>query len=331
MAVVLILFSTESYFDNNCARIAILLITVSIAFFFPQGNYFLPLLVYAMFETRWELLSLSVAIPLIPFLMHNETPNRIIIPLFILLAIFLKRRTFNYRKRLDEYHRLRDEIAEKQLVLEELNHNLLEKQDYEIHVATLRERNRIARELHDSIGHVLTSALLQTGAIRTVVTNEDAKLQLHTLQNSLSSGMEQVRSSIHDLHEDSIDLHEEILEITSNFRFCPVEVLYNINQTPAKPYRYALLAIIKEALSNAAKHTNATEIRITLIEHPVIYQMTIRDNGSLMQKEQLINVQKTEGMGLQGIKKRVDSLNGHCVFRFSKGFEIFVSLPKEET
>ena len=47
-------------------------------------------------------------------------------------------------------------------MLTQKNKDLLEKQDYEIHVATLKERNRIAREIHDNVGHMLSRSLLQS-------------------------------------------------------------------------------------------------------------------------------------------------------------------------
>ena len=50
--------------------------------------------------------------------------------------------------------KLRDDSTEKNLLLEEKNHMLVEKQNYEIYTATLKERNRIAREIHDNVGHL---------------------------------------------------------------------------------------------------------------------------------------------------------------------------------
>lgn len=330
LIVALILSSFESYFDTDPVRLLVLVVVVIASMFFPEYTFFLPLFVYPLFRTRFDLFSLIVAIPLILFILQQESTTWFILSLMILLAFFLKIRTSNYEKRLTEYLSLRDEIAEKKLSLESANRDLLEKQDYEIHVATLNERNRIARELHDSIGHVLTSALLQTGAIQTLVQDKEIKEQLDTLQKSLSSGMEQVRTSIHNLHEDSFDLHAELNNMIKDYRFCPVFLTYNLSQTPEKNLRYAILSIVKEALSNVARHSNATEIHISVIEHPAIYQLMIRDNGSVLKGDRAFDPRPADGMGLPGIIKRVETLEGHCVFRVSNGFEVFVSLPKEK-
>ena len=62
--------------------------------------------------------------------------------------------------RLDEkFRRTRDDSVEKNLLLREKNQSILEKQDYEIYTATLRERNRIAREIHDNVGHMLSRSI----------------------------------------------------------------------------------------------------------------------------------------------------------------------------
>ena len=57
----------------------------------------------------------------------------------------------------------RDDLQERTLLLEAKNRGLLERQDYEVQVATLAERARIAREIHDNVGHQLTRAKLQSG------------------------------------------------------------------------------------------------------------------------------------------------------------------------
>lgn len=77
-----------------------------------------------------------------------------------------------------EMIRLRDTSTELNLVLQEKNKNLMEKQDYEIYLATLRERNRIAREIHDNVGHMLSRSILQMGALITIHKEEPLHGQL---------------------------------------------------------------------------------------------------------------------------------------------------------
>ena len=68
-----------------------------------------------------------------------------------------------------EYRKTRDDSKERNLLLHEKNRSLIEKQDYEIYTATLQERNRIAREIHDNVGHLLFKMHPYSGR------NEDCK------------------------------------------------------------------------------------------------------------------------------------------------------------
>ena len=84
---------------------------------------------------------------------------------------------------IDKSRRYRDDSTEINLLLKEKNKNLLINQNYEINNATLTERNRIAREIHDNVGHMLSRAIMITGAIKVVNKNENLTTQLITLKN----------------------------------------------------------------------------------------------------------------------------------------------------
>lgn len=90
------------------------------------------------------------------------------------------------------------------------NKALAEKQNSEIYAATLRERNRIAREIHDNVGHVLSRTILLTGAARAINKDQNLDSLLKGLDNSLNSAMDSIRSSVHDLHDDAVNLQETI-------------------------------------------------------------------------------------------------------------------------
>ena len=92
-----------------------------------------------------------------------------------------------------EYRKTRDDSKERNLLLHEKNRSLIEKQDYEIYTATLQERNRIAREIHDNVGHLLSRCILIVGAMKIV--NEDEKLSssIEQLEESLNTAMTSVR------------------------------------------------------------------------------------------------------------------------------------------
>ena len=139
--------------------------------------------------------------------------------------------------------------------------------------------------------------------------------------------MDEVRSSIHDLHDDSISLYDEAKLQIDHFVFCEIQFRYTMESTPTKKIRYAFLSILKEGLANIARHSNATSVTVLMIEHPALYQLVIRDNGT--SGKDFVE-SKEDGMGLPGIRTRIESLGGNVAFKSQNGFEIFASVPKEE-
>ena len=222
-----------------------------------------------------------------------------------------------------EYVTLRDSTKEFSLQLERKNKELMEKQDYEIHLATLGERNRIARDIHDSVGHLLSNSILQTGALIATCADDGLRERLATLNKTLVTGMETVRSSIHDLYDESVDLYAEIKTLCDGFDFCAVTLEYDMDSNPDKNVKYTLIAVVKEALSNIIRHSDASLVAVAVREHPALYQLVVRDNGSKKSDT-------GEGLGLNNIAQRVESLGGLSNIGYDNGFTVFVSIPKTQ-
>ncbi|MFA9399110.1 MAG: sensor histidine kinase [Clostridiaceae bacterium] len=217
---------------------------------------------------------------------------------------------------------MEDDSKEISMQLEITNKILIEKQDYEIKLARLNERNRIARDIHDNVGHMLSRSILQIGALLATNKDEPTKENLKLIKNTLSEAMDSIRNSVHDLHEESIDLESEIKTLIKNFSFCSVELNYDIEFSLEKDLKYCFLSITKEALSNIIKHSNATKASILIREHPGFYQFIIEDNGSYA------SYYTKNGIGLKNINDRVTSFNGYVNINCDKGFKLFISIPK---
>lgn len=117
----------------------------------------------------------------------------------------------------EAYIHLKDSSTELRLVMQKRQQELMEKQDYEIHLATLQERNRIAREIHDNVGHMLSRAILQMGALQTIHQEEPLHGQLLQINDTLGEAMNSIRESVHDLHNESLDLRQALLDICREF------------------------------------------------------------------------------------------------------------------
>lgn len=209
------------------------------------------------------------------------------------------------------------------------------KQDYEIYAATLKERNRIAREIHDNVGHLLSRSILITGAAKAINASDALSPVLNDLDHSLNQAMTSIRTSVHDLHDESLNLKEAAESLTSDFTFCPVTLNYDMGFEVPREIKYCFISIVKEALSNVARHSNATLVQITMREHPALYQLCIEDNGTLEEglsfsennREALFS---SRGIGLSNMNDRLKILNGNLQITIQKGFRLFITIPKEQ-
>lgn len=257
----------------------------------------------------------------------------------LVAAVVLGRRTGRMEQLENEKIRLRDTSTELNLVLWEKNKSLMEKQDYEIYLATLRERNRIAREIHDNVGHMLSRSILQVGALGTVHKEEPLHGQLTSVNDTLNQAMNSIRESVHDLHDDAIDLHQAVMEATRTMNE-NYQVTIDYDMTPEVPrnVKYCFITTVKEALSNVVKHSNADRVLVILREHPGFYQLTVEDNGTIAgnrkpetgadgyQRE----LEKGGGIGISNMRERVEALHGTFRIHRENGFQVFISIPKNK-
>lgn len=240
---------------------------------------------------------------------------------------------------------IRDDGQEKNLLLTEKNRYLLDKQDYEVYVATLRERNRIAREIHDNVGHIITRSILQMGALMTINKNEPIFDQLSSVKDNLDMAMNNMRESVHDLHDESIDLEQTLRELASGLDESSIFRLdYDVTSRIDRRYKYAIIGIIREAISNIIKHSKNDMVEILIREHPGMYQIVIYDydrssgnrvsddkTGSFgMNKNMLDELISMGGIGIQNIRDRVKLLNGNISISMEAGFKIFITLPRDD-
>lgn len=292
---------------------------------FPDQTFFLPLLAYDIPKQRYWAGSTVCLIPL--WLMaasqppHTSVPVLLLVPVSLLLRIRAIERETLTRKHLS----LIDANREAQQRLSRRNRELMDRQDTELRAATLDERNRIAREIHDSVGHLLASALLQTGALMVSLRNGEETEGLRTLKDTLAEAMDSIRRSVHDLREDAVDLQAQLQALTEGFTFCRLRLDNGWTEDPGMKVKSAVLAVCREALANLMKHSDATEAELVLRDHPGFRQLIISDNGNV--KAFLPDA----GMGLANMEERIRLLGGQFRISTDRGFRIFITLPKEDT
>lgn len=315
------------FMQRKYAKIALCAVFGLTAIVVPETGLFYPVLAYALIkETGWQigLIVSAVGAYLIRNCGNMQTEIMVEFVFGCLIALILEKKTEKYNKTDIELRRTVDAGEEKTLLLSEKNRALMEKQNSEIYAATLRERNRIAREIHDNVGHVLSRTILLTGAARAVNKDQNLDSLLKGLDDSLNSAMDSIRSSVHDLHDDAVNLKKTIEDIIQDFKEINVEIDYDMSEIIPRDIKYCFISITKEALSNIAKYSGATQTKIIMREHPAMYQLCIEDNGRGCPDY----AGNSTGIGLKNMQERVEALGGTIRIDGKNGFHIFISIRK---
>lgn len=249
-------------------------------------------------------------------------------------ATLLSLRTAQLKREQQRMRRTRDELQERALALEARNRDLADRQDYEIELATLAERARIAREIHDNVGHQLTRASLQAEALRVVHADEPGvAADFADVKRTVDEALQLVRASVHALNDNAVDLSvqlERIVEGTRSDGGPQIELEVLAEHAPANVAN-CFAAVLREALSNAMRHAHAKTITVRCMEHPSFYQLIVTDDGADATPASSSNV--AEGMGLASMRERVEALGGTFTAgprAGTGGWRVFATVPKQQ-
>ena len=198
--------------------------------------------------------------------------------------------------------------------------------------ATLEERSRIAREIHDSLGHSLTALNLQLEtAIKLWKSNPgEAEAFLVRAKELGSQALQDVRHSVSTLRSDPLknkSLDGAIAVLIENFQ-STTDVLPNYQMKIEHPLSTeistAIYRIIQESLTNISKHAQATAVTLKINTTPRNLKLIIQDNGKGFDLKQ-----NTTGFGLQSIRDRTLALGGNFKIKTTPNFgcQITINIP----
>ncbi len=320
-----------------------LIIFAGTALKYPVFNLFSPMLVfdYVISEYRsacrfnWRLALCSFLLLLPLFWGAGAKPLIAFLNLcLILLSAFLAAAVSENESMKTRYQALADEERNNNYQLRNKNTELQRTRDDEVLLSALNERNRIAREIHDNVGHLLTGALYQASALEIMLertrSEEKQMAAIRNLKSTLNEAMSNISSSVHNLYDGSVEIKKVFEKMAEQYLFCPVCLNITDAELPAD-VRDCFIKTAREALSNTARHSNASRVNIKIAEYPGFFQMVISDNGRSSFSDSVKYDMAKGGMGLKSIADRVAGLGGTVNVFKEKGFKIFVSVPRAET
>ena len=276
------------------------------------------------------------AIGCIPFvaLMARRVPGAPVMALALAicaLAALLALRTLQEETVRMSLHAVRDDLREKVLTLQDTNARLLHAQDHELRAAALSERTRIAREIHDGVGHLLTRLLLQVKALQVVHRDAPGVVDdLATLDDGLDEALDSMRRSVHALSDEGEELATSLNLLGLRCGIATVSVDCSTDTEPPAAVARCVVAVVREALTNAARHGKARSARVAVTDYPAFWQVTVDNDGVVPDEDEpAVDGRGGSGLGLRSMTERVEALGGRVRITSRPRFTVFATIPKD--
>ena len=242
------------------------------------------------------------------------------------IVVFMISLLFYILSAITERHRIEEELRMASQANRELNSYLALSEK----IAEDRERKRIAREIHDTLGHALTGISAGIDAVKVLVdidTNR-AKEQLNNVSVVVRDGIRDVRGSLNKMRPGALEnntLKEALIKIIREYEAISnleIHLCYewdNIDLDIAK--EDIVFRVIQESITNSVRHGHAKTIWIELLEEEEAYVMTIQDDG--VGFDELYY-----GYGLKQMQERLMIIGGSVRFENRDGFYTHIEIPK---
>jgi len=201
-----------------------------------------------------------------------------------------------------------------------LNQALVVAQDEVAHMAQIAERERIARDLHDILGHTLSVIILKSELASRLSATDSARAadEIRDVERIARDALAQVRAAVRGYR--SAGIASEVKSARETLETAGIQVETQIETPPLSPAQEGVIALaLREAVTNVVRHAQATFCRLTLRRDGAYCELEIQDNG--------LGGAAEEGSGLIGMRQRVETLGGNLERDGSHGTLLRIRVP----
>ncbi|MFF2092172.1 response regulator [Paenibacillus sp. NPDC058174] len=220
-------------------------------------------------------------------------------------------------------HRQGETIREQNAVLEQYLSQIER-------ITLAEERNRLSKELHDTVGNAYTSLIMGLETLRPELSTNTGVERLDSLLDLARQNMEEVRGYVHQIESphEALPLLQSLRKLAEEFQeHAKVTVrfhAYGVEYPLTKQAKTALYRCLQESLTNAVRHGHSTEIKVSVQFEPQQTRLEVQDNGRGIEHGR-------EGFGLSAMKERAMNLQGHVAVYTEPGEGTLVTctLPRQ--
>jgi signal transduction histidine kinase len=194
-----------------------------------------------------------------------------------------------------------------------------------------KERNRVAQEIHDSLGHSITGLIMHLDYLEKINHKkpEENETVIKKCQDLSRNAMKDLRKAVFALKENDEmnSLHESIEELIKNLENESINIIYKkqgiIEKLPPE-IKFITYRIVQEVITNSIKHGKANEIVLELINDKKTNNFYIMESDNGIGSDRIL-----VGNGIKGIEDRIRVFNGEVSIKTKKnmGFNINISIP----
>jgi len=248
---------------------------------------------------------------------------------YLLLSItYLSSRSISFYY--EENKKLLQEIQGHKKILNEYGRIIENSKEFErqaIYTSLLEDRNKLAQEMHDKVGHVIAGSIMQLEAAKLLI-NSDSEKSKTLLESSISvlrSGVDDIRLTLRGLKpiEEELGINRLKFQVEKSLKETSIKGYVNINGDLGKINYTKWKAIIentREALTNSLKYSNCRGFWVNINVMNKMIRVELKDDGKGEEKV-------VKGMGLKGMEQRCEDIGGKLVINGDYGFSVIMLLP----
>ncbi|MBW9149617.1 two-component sensor histidine kinase [Clostridium sp. CM028] len=322
---------SKSLISNNKCKLIFLSISILellICNFFVTPIFFilLPLNLFEIFVGKIKLIFILFVLLISIFIInkHFIVCEYSFASLFSLVAYYFILIIENKMKKLTIKN---DELKEKNYRLLMSLNNQMEYKNQIIYTSQLQERNNIAQEIHDKLGHSISGSLMQLEAAKLIMDKDSnqSKAIIQTTINVLRDGMDSIRYTLKNIKPEAeqlgINKIKLLVDEFNNKTKINANLYYSNNLDRISYIEWKVICDnIKETFTNIIKYSEAKNVKVNVEVLNTLLKVEIKDDGI-----GCIIIKKD--LGLSGIEERTMNLNGKVILDGSSGFSVIILLP----
>lgn len=326
LVLFLALMAVSVFIDSNMKKAAVVIILLECAVVFLTGVYThyvvfaLMILLFDILYTDKYLFGIIFAAQFIYFDCYNEEyETYLVLTVVACVAYIIKANLKKQEKHLAALDGERKTKYELEVTKASLIKSSIELQ----RLTQVKERNRIARDLHDTIGHKIAGILIKLQATKKVMESDTKKgnALLDECISHLQGSLQIVRDTVHDMYSHDTQGIDYIKSITDEYKYCNVDFKAEGIFIDCPQRHIVILSyVLKEALTNTAKYSKATKVDVLLECIDNVLVMKIKDNGIGCEDIK-------ESLGIKSMRDRIKSIGGTFVVDGCDGMALKCIIP----